>query len=202
MRKESLFALMMTPVLLLGCSAGEKSGEEARLPVFSEVQLEAELICHLGSEFRSYTLACSWTEEAAEVTILQPVESAGITATWSGESFSLSYEDVVLDAGSLSGTELSPAMVLPAMLDTIASGYPMEQAKEQIGGEDCLRVTYDANQEETLFSVWYTEQRVPIRCEVEQDGRCLFEASVTSFDGTEEGAEKDEERSEKNMGGN
>jgi len=199
-RKGTLFALMMTPLLLAGCSMGEENKEEP-LPVFCAAEMEAEVLCHCGDELRSYTLTCNWTPETAEVTVLAPETSAGLTARWDGEALTLAYDDLILDAGPWSGTDLSPAMVLPSMASAMRSGYPLERGREDIGETPCLRVTYETDEGDTLYSIWYTAEKSPLRCEVERDGVLLFEVSVTDFRGEEEGEQTDEVQPETNLGG-
>ena len=202
MRKVWLFALMMALFPLAGCGGGEETAADV-LPLsqLSAAEMEGEVVCHYEQEIRTYTLSCAWTPESARVTVLAPEEAAGISAVWDGETAALTFGDMVLDAGSLSGSSLSPASVLPAMAAAIRDGYPLEQGKERLGDTDCRRITYDVDEGKTLYSIWYTEENVPVRCEVEQDGRLAFEVAITAFSGEEEGEHTDEVQPEKDLGG-
>lgn len=188
MKRWMLFALLIA-FLLPGC--GNKADGEEELPLsgLAEAEIKADVLCHMDGEVRAYTLSCAWTAEAAVVVVEAPEALAGLVASWDGKSMQLSYQDMVLDAGSLAGRGLSPAMVLPAMAAAIQSGYPIERSREELADQDCLRVAYET--EEAVYTVWFTEENVPLRCEMEQDGVLLFEVTVTSFQGAEEGNDGD-----------
>ena len=202
MRKALLFAPMMTLCLLLcACGGGEETEEPLPLSRLSAAQMEAEVLFHSGGEVRRYTLSCQWTPQSAQVEVLAPEELAGLRALWEGEGMTLSYQDLVLDAGDLSGTDLGPAGVLPALAAAIREGYPLERSREEVGETPCLRITYDVDEGRTLYDVWYTEENIPLRCEVERDGTVLFEVSILRFSGAEEGEQSDEVQSEADLGG-
>ena len=62
-------------------------------------QAEAELTCSYGDEVRTYSLTCSYTPEKSRVEVTAPEQVAGIAAEWVAGTLSLSYDDVLLDAG-------------------------------------------------------------------------------------------------------
>lgn len=194
-------ALLTLLLLLAGCGGGGGGEETLPLSRLVSAQMEAELVCHLEEEIRTYTLSCGWTAEEAQVEVLAPAELEGVAAQWDGESLTLHYQDLVLDAGSLSGTDLGPAAVLPSMAAAIREGYPLERSREDLGEVPCLRVAYETEEGRTLYTIWFTEANVPLRCEVERDGALLYEVSVTAFSGTEEGEQNHALQSETDLGG-
>lgn len=201
MKRAHLFALLTLLLLLAGCGGGGEEEETLPLSRLTSAQMEAEVVCHLAEEVRSYTLSCDWTEAEARVEVLSPAELAGLAAQWDGETLSLRYQDLVLDVGSLTGTDLGPAAVLPSMAAAIRTGYPLERSREDLGETPCLRLTYETEEGRTLYTIWFTETSVPLRCEVERDGGLLYEVSVTAFSGTEEGEQDHALQPETDLGG-
>lgn len=202
MKRGLLSALLILLLPLAGCGGGGEGEEALPLSRLISAQMEAELVCHLEEEVRTYTLSCDWTPQEAQVEVLAPAELEGLAARWDGESLSLRYQDLVLDLGSLAGTDLGPAAVLPSMAAAIREGYPLERSREDLGETPCLRVAYETEEGRTLYVIWFTETSVPLRCEVERDGVLLYEVSVTAFSGTEEGEQNNALQPETDLGGN
>jgi len=200
-RKALLFAPMIVLLLLfVGC--GEKTEDSVRdvqrryrdLPV---METETVLRCHYGEEIRDYTLTCAYDRERWVVTVVQPENVSGVAAVFEGEEMKLSYEDVLLDAGPFSGTELTPFWAIPGFFTALGEGYPLEYSME----EELLRVTFEVteeNGEKRLHTAWFDEEDRVVRGEIAVEGAVIYEVSVTT-DTTEE--QDDGATAAKNMGG-
>ena len=215
MRKALLFAPMMALCLLLaGCGGGEKRESRDLQAAFRELtaaRAEAELTCHYGDEVRFYAMTCAYTPQRAEVTVTAPEELAGISAVLDGESLSLAYDGVLLDAGIYSGQGVSPFLALPATIRALGEGYLLEESEEQVDSvlcrRLCMEVTEDSG-EKTLYTVWLDGEGVPVRGEIAMDGVVVYALKFTAFTAeSPEGEElstkeqRDGADTEENLGG-
>ena len=189
MRRALLVAQMISLCLILaGCGGetGEEQTEELQLQfqTLAAATVEAELTCHYGDEVRAYTLRCHYTPEETHVEVVEPEALSGITATLSGEALTLRYEDILLDAGTYSGTEISPMWAVPSMLRAMGEGYPLESCREKLGEADCLRVTFettDAAGSKRYYAVWFDENGLPLQGEITLGDTVVYTAVFTQF---------------------
>ena len=190
MRKALLFALMMTLCLsLTGCggeTAEKQETEELQMKFqnLSAATVEAELTCHYGDEVRTYTLRCSYTPEESTVEVLAPEDLAGISATLTGEALTLQYDGILLDAGTYSGTEISPMWAVPSMLRAMGQGYPLETGREALGETECLRVTFEMTSSDggkQYTAVWFDENGIPLQGEITMEETVVYTAVLTQF---------------------
>lgn len=202
MRKALLFAPMILLCIAL-CGCGETEEQKTRdvqayYRGLSAVEAETELKCHYDGEVREYTLACAYTPETAEVTVVVPEDLGGIAAVFDGETMSLRYEDILLDAGNYSGTEISPFWAIPSFFAAVSNGYPLEYCVE---GE-LLRVTFEVTDEEggkTWYAGWFDGENKPVRGEITVGETVVYEMKFTTFT-TEE--QQDGTAAAEDLGGN
>ena len=206
MRKALLFALTISLCLGLTACGGEAAEEQARevqlrFQELSAAGVEVELTCHYGGEVRDYALRCEYTPGESTVEVLAPEELKGISAVLAGEALTLAYDDILLDAGAYSGTEMSPLWAVPAMLRAMGEGYPLESAREEVEGTACLRVTFettDSDGEKRYTAIWFDEGGIPLRGEITAGETVVYTAVFTQFtpEETDHGA-----AAEENLGG-
>lgn len=185
--KKIIPGVLLTILLLCGCGGG--STEEAQqaqqhYAQLQSAQLEAELCCHLETERRSFTVSCTWErEQGASTTITAPESLAGLTASVSGQELTVSYAGLSLSAGSL--RDIVPANTLPWLLRALSEGYLLEAGREELDGEDCLRLALDNSTSgggKLLCTVWLRRtDALPVYAEFSQDGRLLLSARLLSF---------------------
>lgn len=104
MKRMGLCAMLLGCALLCACGAAPSAGQnlQEQYAAVKTAQLEAEVVCHLEGESRSYTVQCSYDRGGdAVTTITTPEELAGISATVSGSDLTLTYDGTGLAAGSL-----------------------------------------------------------------------------------------------------
>ena len=192
MRKALLFAPMLM-LLLTACGGGGEKDVAASLQqqyaAVSAATLEADVTCHYEGEERTYTLLCAYTPEKSNITVLSPENLAGISATLEGETLTLSYDDISLDAGSYSAASISPVAALPKLMAAAATGYLTEQSEETVSDRPCLRLAFDLSEdEETLYTTWFDQETLlPLQSEISADGAVVFEVSWKRFEITETG---------------
>lgn len=190
MRKALLFAPMLM-LLLTACGGGGEKDVAASLQqqyaAVSAATLEADVTCHYEGEERTYTLLCAYTPEKSNITVLSPENLAGISATLEGETLTLSYDDISLDAGSYSAASISPVAALPKLMAAAATGYLTEQSEETVSDRPCLRLAFDLSEdEETLYTTWFDQETLlPLQSEISADGAVVFEVSWKRFEITE-----------------
>ena len=127
-------ALMMTLVLLTGCSRGDlttaRAAEELALAIRTEFLAmracvaSVDITADYGQRVYEYSMKVSWHRDGeTELTVTAPEMIAGITARIRDGSSCLEFDGVSLETGRLSGTGLSPIEVVPAVLEYIGAGY-------------------------------------------------------------------------------
>lgn len=180
--KKIVPLLLLLVLFLSGC--GEKStsmeGIQRQYEKIGTAHMEAEITLHLSEENRTFVLACDYmADDKTTVTIQEPEELQGITATVDGKDLTVSYDDMILPAGTLDN--VCPANVLPCLLQMISDGYVTEYGQEQVNGVDCYRLTLE---EDGLYcTVWLdTESLIPRFAEVMgEDGTVVLSVKMLTF---------------------
>lgn len=192
--RRSVCALMMTLVLLSGCSRGEQgancSAEELALNIRTEYlamsacSASVDVTADYGQRVYEYSIDISWEKNGeTRLVITAPEELAGVTARIrEGKSY-LEFDGVSLETGVLSGTGLSPVEAVPAILDSIASGYITACDFETSGEMQQLwflcRDPGNAPGVGVEAAFWfYAENHTLMKAEILSDGysviRCVF----------------------------
>ena len=179
--------MLLLLLLMAACGKREEAAPDLLEPyrAMTGCTAEAEIDCEYETEVRTYALRCEYVPEGeSTVTVLAPESLAGVSAVFSGKDASLRYDDLVLDAGTLGGEKLSPAAVLPRLLDALRNGYLLEESREKLGEEDCLRLTFETagEAEKLYFTVWLPEKSGgPVAAEVSSGTVLNFRLKFTSF---------------------
>ena len=195
--RRVLCALMMTLVLLTGCSRGEqgtiRSAEELVLSIRTEYlamtacKASVDVTADYGQRVYEYSMDISWQKDGeTRLTITAPENIAGITARiQEGKSF-LEYDGVSLETGILSGTGLSPVEVVPATLNYILSGYigecDFETVDERVMLWFCCRDPESEPGVGTEAAFWFDpDSHALARAEVMSDGYCVIRCVFREF---------------------
>lgn len=191
MRRAWLFAQMMSLCLILaacGGSEGEEMDIQEQYREMTGAEIGAVVTCHYGNETREYTLQCSYTPESSRIEVVDPEQLRGVSAVVDGETLSLSYDNMILDAGIYSGTYLSPMWAIPSTMSAIREGYPLEYCREDLGEIQCLRVTFEVtgeDEEKLYYALWFGEDNLPLRGEITVSDTVIYIVEFTEF--TKEG---------------
>ena len=188
MKRMGLCAMLLGCALLCACGAAPSAGQnlQEQYAAVKTAQLEAEVVCHLEGESRSYTVQCSYDRGGdAVTTITTPEELAGISATVSGSDLTLTYDGTVEERELGVFKYAVKGDFAEAILQSVSDGYILEQGKETIEGQPCLRLALDAtlpSGEKVLCTGWfYGADLTPCYAEFSQDGKLLVSARITYF---------------------
>ena len=185
MKKWRLLGTIMLLLLLCGCHEETRMAElQQQYQAIASAQLSAEVVCHLTSENRVFTVACSYDkEQGATTSITAPEEVKGIAATVSGETLTVSYDGAILSAGE--PADISPANCLPYLLYAAADGYVREWGTEILEDTECLRAAFDTTAdsgEKILCTVWFDGDHLPIYAEFSQNDRVILTVRMLAFE--------------------
>ena len=131
-------------------------------------------------------LRCDYVPDGTiTVEVLEPESIAGIRATVSETDWTLEYEDLCLNAGTISAEEISPALCLPRLMNALREGWLLEENEETWQEIPCLRLSMDQSGTQggkIVSTVWLSQEAgTPVRGEVAVDGETIFTAEFTSF---------------------
>lgn len=190
MRKKRFLALMISLSLLL-MSCGESGGDiterlREKYGAMPSARMTAQVDFAYQDQLRSYTLCCAAAGEGDyEVEVLAPEHLAGIRAHFEGENQSIIFEDLCLDAGTVSREKISPASVLPMLIQALGSGYIFETWEESRNGTDCCCAALDTTGEEgkIVYTVWLAkEDLAPLYAEISVEDEIIFTVEFTKFE--------------------
>ena len=191
MRRAWLFAQMICFGLILTACAGSEQEEmniQEEYRQMAGAEINASVTCHYDDEVREYTLQCNYTAESSRIEVNEPEQLRGLAATVSGETLEISYDDMILDAGSYSSQQLSPMWAIPSMMQAIREGYPLEYCREDLGENQCLRVTFEVTGEDgekLYYALWFGEDNLPLRGEITLEDQVVYIVEFIDF--TKEG---------------
>ncbi len=185
---KRIWLLLPLVLLLSGCGGTEEEAGalQQRYGLLESAQAEAEIICHLPGESRSFTVTTTVESEGATTTIRAPEEVAGLSATVSGEDLLVNYQGAAIASGLT--PVLSPANCVPYLLRAAGDGYLLEHGRETIDGMSCLRLSFDttaSDGEKIVCTVWFEEESgVPCYGEFSRDGAVVMTVRIQSFEMT------------------
>lgn len=196
MRKR-FCALMMTLILLTGCSGGEQgsgeSADEAALAIRAEYlamtacSATVDMVADYGQRVYEYTLAVSWQKGGETVlTVIAPEKIAGITARIKDGEAHMEYDSASIETGALTASGMSPMEAIPTVLDYIFTGYIAECDFETVGEERrlwfCCRDPECAPGVGMEAALWFDADSHAIKCaEIRSDGYTVIQCNFTEF---------------------
>jgi hypothetical protein len=182
---------MMTLCLLLtACgTTGEKPSAASvrdRYHDMAGCTMEATVTCDQDGQLWEAQLRCDYVPEGeTTVEVLSPEDIAGVRAVLEQDTLRLEYEDLCLNAGTLSSEAVSPVACLPRLMSALADGWLLEENEEPWEGVPCLRLTVDqsgAQDGKILSTVWLRQDDgTPLRGEIAVDQEIILTASFTEF---------------------
>lgn len=175
---------MVLLLLLCGCEKNMDMEElQQQYQGIAKAQMSAEVVCHLSSENRSFTVECNYDrEQGATTSITAPKEVKGISATVTGDKLTVAYDGTILPAGKL--TDICPANCLPYLLHAISDGYIIEQGEETLEDSTCQRIAFDTTAgdgSKILCTVWFDGSNTPCYAEFAQNDKVILTARLLSF---------------------
>lgn len=190
MRRAAAALCALALLMLTACHAEEDGGRLAALREKYAADMAytatAKVTIHGGTEELSYTLRFDADGAQTRVTVLEPALLAGVTACLSGDSLTLEYDGLVLDAGgAIDG--VNAVRCVPLALRAVGEGWPVEESAETIGrdGEDirALRACFEAEMggETRRYTVWFGESDALLHARIEENEKITADMEFTSF---------------------
>jgi hypothetical protein len=139
-----------------------------------KISLSASVTADYGDRIYECKFKYADAGGTGELTILEPSELAGLTATVSGGGVTLRYDGAALDTGELAGGAVTPAGVIPALLEQWRSGYITESNLEKLGTADTLALATELS-ETVAQRTWFdVKTGLPLRAELADGGRMVL----------------------------
>lgn len=176
-------------LLLTGCAGkGESATGQIQAIQMAYGRLEhftaqAEVTADYGQRVYGYSVTIEGDRNSGTMTVTEPESIAGTVLTWSDGETELEYDGAVLDTGALSGSGLSPADAMPAVLTACWNGAVVDYCSDTLEEQEVLYATLDAgNQDGCQVACWFQpDSYALVRAEVSQDGQVVITLHCTEF---------------------
>ena len=189
MRIENCVPMIALCLLLCGC--GKQTAEPAAdlRSVYQEMsgcEMTAEVTCEQSGLEWSATLHGTYVPGGeSTVEVLEPLELAGVRAVIREEGWTLEYGDLCLNAGTLSGEDISPAEALPRMMSALREGWLLEENDEEWEAVPCTRLALEQTGGaggEIVTTLWLRQaEGTPLYGEIAVDGETILTVRFTAF---------------------
>lgn len=179
--------------LLTACGKPEGDAESVRMH-FDEIagfEARVKILSDLEDSVLEYEIDYVYNREDKDIfTIAAPEMLAGIGGTIAGEdsgTFSLQYDDMMLDDIMPQRTGLTPADALFCLLSDMRSKKPTQQWTEMVSGKKLLVFRYEENGADGKVEkqVWLTENgQQPVCAEIYADGDRVLGIQMLTYQET------------------
>ena len=160
-------AALLALLLLAGCGNTRKEQTDALRSRYRELEswkTTAQLTLPREEETAAYTLSLPANGEEVTLTVLSPEELEGMGATLAGEKLQLRF-------------------AVPFVIETIKTGYLLEEGREEFDGEERLRLGLEGelNGAALHAAVFFGEEGEPLFAEISENGKILARMEFTDF---------------------
>ena len=168
MRKKGCLLLAALALLLAGC--GEKTQKSAE-------DLQARY-----AQMQGYEAIVETAVPREDETVLAPEELTGVGAVLEGDKLTLTFDDLVLDVGTLS-PRVSALSCVPLVLQNFPKVYLDSSGAETLGDVETLRADFSLTLSgETLAcSLWLDASGAPVYAEIAENDKIIAAAEFTNF---------------------
>lgn len=185
MRKKGCLLLAALALLLAGCGEKtQKSAEDlqARYAQMQGYEAIVETAVPRGDETLHYTLSLEHSNGETRAAVLAPEELTGVGAVLEGDKLTLTFDDLVLDVGTLS-PRVSALSCVPLVLQNFPKVYLDSSGAETLGNVDTLRADFSLTLSgETLAcSLWLDASGAPVYAEIAENDKIIAAAEFTNF---------------------
>lgn len=174
-----MLALMISLVLLSGCSPGNAAAREEFERFrdgLGEISMTAALRADFGESVMDFVLGYSEDGESCRVSVIEPELIHGSGAVFSREGALLEYEGVRLSVGERALDGTAPVTVLPAIAAALRGWQLMDVRQE--GG---LLAAELSDLETSRATVWFNEGMIPVKAELSCAGYLVASCVITGF---------------------
>ncbi len=180
MRKMFISALMISLMLLCGCSGGYEGKLEEFRSAFAEygtVSFVATMTVQDENSVADYTVECVRTGEETVLRLVEPELISGVTAHLKGKDALIEYEGLSFESGLEIGTGRTPIEACDVVLDTLESGQTSQFAMD--GNELSFRVEQGNNCYTTMRLE--ADTMTPVSAEIYYDGRLVILCTISKW---------------------
>lgn len=184
MKLAAAVLALTTALTLTACTKETAADAAAALQQSWQTHASTALTCDLTADYGDrvypFTLTCTETPTAAEVTITEPSSVAGVTARVTDDGATLTYDGAEVFTGALTPEGLSPMEAVPLMFRLWREGLILEAAFEPVKDTPCLTVLYRVTDEVSLRTWFSLETSLPLMAELISGGYAVITASFTN----------------------
>ena len=129
-----------------------------------------------------YALHLSAQGDAVRATVSEPEELTGVGAVLEGDKLALTFDDLVLDVGTLS-PRVSALSCVPLVLQNFPKVYLDSSGAETLGDVDTLRADLSLTLSGETFacSLWLGASGAPVYAEIAENDKIIAAAEFTNF---------------------
>lgn len=187
MRHRSLVCVLMITLCLGSCARTEVADTTAQIADFyaglEHAVMQVTMKADFGDRAIPFVLQYAFVRDGdSTVEILAPEEVRGVKAVIAAGQSRLTYEDLILETGPLSGAGLTPVEALPAMLNAWQSAYVSSAGQEKLDDSPCIHVVYKSTVSgvEIQQDAWFAADSFkPLKAETLAGGirviECVFD---------------------------
>ena len=183
-----MIALCLLLTACGGAGAGEADAASLRDAYhdMTGCTMEAAVTCSQWDRVWQAELRCEYVPDGEiTVEVLSPETIAGVRAVLDGDTLTLEYEDLCLNAGTLSSQSVSPMACLPRLMSALRDGWLLEENEETWNDVPCRRLMVDQSGTQNgkiVSTIWLRkEDGTPVRGEISVEGEIILTAEFTSF---------------------
>lgn len=184
--RKGVFLLLLLLLFLTACGATSAEERAAKvqesLGAMTAYRTEVKADIPRETETLHYAFSIEHDGEETAVTLIEPQLLAGVTATLTDGALQLSYDGVVLDAGT-AGKNVSGVNCAPLFLRAMAEGYVLRSSLEDFGGEEALFILCESecSGEVLNYHGYFSADGVPLYGEIEKNQEIIAFMEFTNF---------------------
>ena len=172
--------------LLVLCACGKEDDRAAEVQEqyknLTSYETDVRVSVPREDETLAYSLHLSARDDTVRVTVGEPEELAGIGAVLEGEKLALTFDGLVLDAGTLS-PRISALNCVPLVLQSFPKVYLDSSGTETLGESETLRADFSLTVGGEMFdcSLWLDISNAPVYAEIAENDKIIAAAEFTNF---------------------
>ena len=172
--------------LLILCSCGKEidraEAMQEQYKNLASYETDVRVSVPRGDETLHYTLSLEHSNGETRAAVLAPEELTGVGAVLEGDKLTLTFDDLVLDVGTLS-PRVSALSCVPLMLQNFPKVYLDSSGAETIGDVDALRADFSLTLSGETFacSLWLDASGAPVYAEIAENDKIIAAAEFTNF---------------------
>ena len=172
--------------LLILCSCGKETDRaeamQEQYKNLASYETDVRVSVPREDETLHYTLSLEHSNGETRAAVLAPEELTGVGAVLEGDKLTLTFDDLVLDVGTLS-PRVSALSCVPLVLQNFPKVYLDSSGAETLGDVETLRADFSLTLSgETLAcSLWLDASGAPVYAEIAENDKIIAAAEFTNF---------------------